>query len=256
MKTITINNEIAYEYKHNTNYYITKTGILYSIYQKGRRGIIDINNPHRVVYGTDKDGYFRVVLSKHGKLTYIKIHKIVVEQFIGEIIPPLVVNHIDGNKQNNNVNNLEIVTVRENTIHAIKTGLKNPYNHTSYINVNVEYVGKIYNFPSMTSCCNYFKDLSLVYVRHIFNNEMNFNLLMFKKINPEQTYSKIEMYYNGTLHKIFNNLKEASVYIGKPRNSISGSYHSKYSKKVNKYIITFPSVSTIENTSIDLLGSE
>lgn len=51
------------------------------------------------------------------------VHRLVVEAFTGEIPEGLVVNHLDGNKQNNHISNLEICTPAENMQHAYATGL-------------------------------------------------------------------------------------------------------------------------------------
>jgi hypothetical protein len=69
----------------------------------------------------DSLGYSRLSLSKDGNVKAHKIHRLVAEAFLfgeGQI------NHIDGNKQNNHVSNLEFCTQRENNIHAQETGLK------------------------------------------------------------------------------------------------------------------------------------
>lgn len=51
------------------------------------------------------------------------VHRLVVESFLGEIPKGLVVNHIDGNKLNNRLSNLEVVTYSENMKHAYRLGL-------------------------------------------------------------------------------------------------------------------------------------
>lgn len=71
---------------------------------------------------TKKNGYKEVCLL--GKMFYV--HRLVAGEFIEHIKNGLQVNHIDGNKSNNNVNNLEIVTPSKNSIHAYKNGLKFP----------------------------------------------------------------------------------------------------------------------------------
>lgn len=62
--------------------------------------------------------YLSVSLSKEGKKKSHNIHRLVAEAFILRPVGTTEVNHIDGNKHNNNVNNLEWVTQKENLIHA------------------------------------------------------------------------------------------------------------------------------------------
>lgn len=62
-------------------------------------------------------GYFAVELNKNGKAKTITIHKLVTYAFLNHkpCGHKLVVNHIDINRENNNLYNLEIITNRENT---------------------------------------------------------------------------------------------------------------------------------------------
>ena len=79
------------------------------------------------IYKTNYDihGYERLTIHKSGKSYNLKIHQLVAKHFL---TPPKdltdVINHIDGNKKNNNVANLEWISQGENLSHAIKTGLK------------------------------------------------------------------------------------------------------------------------------------
>ena len=80
-----------------------------------------------------KDGYIRVTLYYQNK-SYIKsVHRLTAETFIERkpIINNLEVNHIDGNKLNNNINNLEWVTHKENIMHAWKNKLFEPVREAS-----------------------------------------------------------------------------------------------------------------------------
>lgn len=72
----------------------------------------------------DKDGYLTVCLTKDGKRKLCKVHRLTLSSFSGEE-KDLQVNHIDGNKQNNHIDNLEWSTCSDNQIHAHKIGLKN-----------------------------------------------------------------------------------------------------------------------------------
>ena len=243
MKQILINKEIAYEYNKNPNYFVTKSGKIYSIYKKGGNGKTDINSPHLLSYGEDKDGYYRVVLSLNGKKKYMKVHTIIVEQFIGEIQSPKVVNHKDGNKKNNNISNLEIISIKENTIHAHKNGLT-----SNEIPVTVIYKNKTYNFKSITECRNKFPDLSNDYLKKIKQNIVLYSMIKFEKVNPNKRLTPINAYYNGLLFKTFNSMQDVDKYFKKRRGTTSSAIkYSEHRNKVNNYHVIFSSVSTIEN---------
>lgn len=69
--------------------------------------------------------YYHVLLvSDDGKRIHKNTHRLVAEAFIANPLNKPCVNHIDGNKHNNNINNLEWVTRSENDIHAFKNGLR------------------------------------------------------------------------------------------------------------------------------------
>lgn len=72
-------------------------------------------------------GYLIVQLGKHPAKICL-VHQLVAKAFIPLVEGKEFVNHIDGNKHNNCVENLEWVTTQENITHAIKTGLRNPHN--------------------------------------------------------------------------------------------------------------------------------
>lgn len=72
---------------------------------------------------TDSCGYCIVILCKNGNKETFKTHRLVAEHFIEPIKDKTHVNHIDGNKSNNLVSNLEWCNRSENVNHAIKIGL-------------------------------------------------------------------------------------------------------------------------------------
>jgi hypothetical protein len=67
------------------------------------------------------DGYLHVGLYKNGIETKFRVHRLVAEAFISN--RKSEVNHIDGDKTNNHVNNLEWVSHDENMKHASKMGV-------------------------------------------------------------------------------------------------------------------------------------
>lgn len=68
-------------------------------------------------------GYSIVSLCIKGQRKQIAVHRLVAEAFIKRIPDKNEINHIDGNKTNNSVDNLEWCTHTENVRHAFKTGL-------------------------------------------------------------------------------------------------------------------------------------
>lgn len=75
-------------------------------------------------------GYYRIRLEIKGRRKRYFRHRLVAEHFIhnDDIENKKFVNHIDGDKSNNTVDNLEWVTQSENEKHAFKTGLKHKTN--------------------------------------------------------------------------------------------------------------------------------
>lgn len=72
------------------------------------------------------DNYLKVTLSKSNKQRTFRVHILVARAFIPNPENKPEVNHIDGNKKNNKVNNLEWNTRSENELHAYKNGLAKP----------------------------------------------------------------------------------------------------------------------------------
>lgn len=64
------------------------------------------------------DGYFKTTVGGRGYF----MHRLVYETFIGKIPDDFVVNHIDGVRTNNNINNLNLMTESENCMHKYETG--------------------------------------------------------------------------------------------------------------------------------------
>mgnify|MGYP001071626227 FL=1 len=67
-----------------------------------------------------KDGYLRHCLYKHNKRKNLLLHRIIATAFIDNPGKKPQVNHIDENKLNNDLSNLEWCTVRENAIHGTR----------------------------------------------------------------------------------------------------------------------------------------
>ena len=87
--------------------------------------IINKNTGNIIKQKVERDGYVRVsLMKKTGGTTYVQLHRILMMAFNPvDNMKYLQVNHMDGNKQNNDLSNLEWVTPQENIKHAIKNNL-------------------------------------------------------------------------------------------------------------------------------------
>lgn len=72
------------------------------------------------------DGYWIAKLNRRGLQRTISVHRLVATAFLGPIKKGLIVNHIDGDKLNARLSNLEVITYAENNLHAYAAGLKKP----------------------------------------------------------------------------------------------------------------------------------
>ena len=90
--------------KENSNYFIGSNCQVYSI----RRKIF-------IKHSIDKDGYVIVALNK----IKLKMHRIIYNNFVGTLENGVPINHIDNNKKNNSIVNLETTTITKNNIHKM-----------------------------------------------------------------------------------------------------------------------------------------
>lgn len=104
---------IAWKQIESLPYEVSDTGLVRRI-ETGRHYKASLN----------KDGYRVVVFTICGKNIGRRVARLVAAAFIGPIPEGLTVNHIDGNKTNDTIENLEIVSLRENLAHATRLGLR------------------------------------------------------------------------------------------------------------------------------------
>lgn len=72
-----------------------------------------------------KDGYYQIQLQVNGKSKFVRVHRLIADTFLSNTKTDIKnhVNHIDGNKLNNVVGNLEWVSNEDNIKHAHESGL-------------------------------------------------------------------------------------------------------------------------------------
>lgn len=76
---------------------------------------------NRIAGSVDIHGYHRYDLCINGKRIVRSGHRLVAEAFIPKVKGKTLINHKDGNKTNNRVDNLEWCTCKENSTHAYST---------------------------------------------------------------------------------------------------------------------------------------
>lgn len=119
------------EYNFLRKYYADKEGNVYIVNEDAihngkvfaRKLKPYINRDHYVEY---------VLLTQDHKPKHIQAQRIVAGLFIPKIEDKNFVNHIDGNRSNNNINNLEWVNHSENVFHSWNT-IRNDENKTHYV---------------------------------------------------------------------------------------------------------------------------
>lgn len=93
-------------------------------YSASTSGLIRNNETGKILKPSlKKTGYLQVILRKDKIRVSSLVHRLVASSF-GLNIEGKQVNHKDGNKQNNSVDNLEVVTASGNVHHAFTSGLK------------------------------------------------------------------------------------------------------------------------------------
>lgn len=94
------------------------------IYEISNLGNIRKKTTKRELIGEiSKHGYRRVCLTKNKKITKKTIHRLVLQSFLGHK-EDLVVNHKNGIKTDNRLENLEWCTISENTKHSFDNGFQ------------------------------------------------------------------------------------------------------------------------------------
>lgn len=89
-------------------YKVSNLGNVYSCVKKSKRNL---------KLSLSSDGYYRVSLWKDGKAKQAKVHRLIAKAFL-DFDKEKVINHIDGIRTNNILENLELVSQKENVIHS------------------------------------------------------------------------------------------------------------------------------------------
>jgi hypothetical protein len=111
--------------KNFENYSIDEEGNVYN--SKGKLRKVNINS----------GGYKYIHLSKNGKLYLRFIHKLIYQTYVGEINDDMTIDHIDNNKLNNSITNLQQLSKYDNW---------NKWNNKRHNHINVDGYVKVKGF--------------------------------------------------------------------------------------------------------------
>lgn len=188
-------------------YSISNNGIVKSFY-KGKERLLKQTR--------DKDGYCFVGLFKNKKNKMSRVHRLVAQAFIPNPNKLPEINHIDENKQNNNVDNLEWCTHKYNSTYSLATPISQ-YSKDGKLITNWESIIKASRTLEIDSgaiahCCNKDK-YAKTFKGFIWRFKDDFCDLE-SLINGGS--KKVAQYnLDGKLIKIWNSQTEASIFLNK-----------------------------------------
>lgn len=123
----------------------------FPVYSASNYGRIRNNGTGRIMHVfTNPRGYLTLTLRKDNTQVTKSVHRLVAEAFLGGPHPGLDVNHIDGDKTNNCIENLEWCTREDNVRHAVHTGLRPGPRRRA---VRIVETGEV--FESIRECAKY-----------------------------------------------------------------------------------------------------
>ncbi len=214
--------------KNYEKYTINTIGVVVNIYTNKKRKTCICN------------GYERLTLSNNGKTKSFALHRLLAEAFIPNLCGKLYVNHINGIKTDNRLENLEWCTQQENTKHAYKTGLikgQKNYNKKSKLN-DTQILEIYYAEGSCTKIAKYF-NISHTSVLNIKNKKSKHEILNnLQTTNIQYRYLKEEdlKYDNKILKKDDQLLSSVNTLIFKDGKYTIDKKGNIYNMTTKKYL--------------------
>ena len=166
------------EVKGFDGYFVSDNGIVYTTRKNGgyHTSLRELKSKE------DKDGYLEVAMYSNKKRYWRRVHRIVAETFIPNINNYPQINHIDGNKKNNNVNNLEWCTCRQNIIHSFNVLKRKPtISNKRKIKLTNRETNDILYFETEKECAFYLK-MSYQHLNKILNGHIDISVWRKNKI--------------------------------------------------------------------------
>lgn len=206
----------------------------------------------RCFYQEAKGNYEYPAINAYGVGT-LHIHRLLALAYLSCPGDPSImeVNHKDGNKRNNALENLEWVTVSNNILHAYKTGLR-PDNKP--VLIKDLSTGKIERRYSLQECARYFKVNGEQISRYINNRDLypyrgQYELIFegeewrgltkqdIGKIRPGKPKSIVGLETETANVYVFNSMQAAADFLNVSCASVSGYVHTVEKKPLKGFIL-------------------
>lgn len=225
------NNTIVFHKTPYDGYYASKNGEVFSTKTK-----------KCLVPKIDKDGYHEYALTIQGAVKYVRGHRIIAETFLPNPENKETVNHIDGNKQNNNVTNLEWSTYSENNHHRFD--ILHCFKPVKWL-FQCSHDGVVHTNLSRKDCEKF--GVSGTYLKHIIEGTINKYFLYFDKMDD----GSFTTYWNGEIYKKYKNAKEAAKDLGMRINCVyvRAKKHKALEYITKDYKFTFQTIGNEENVT-------
>lgn len=224
--------------------HITYPGVKRDMYSISSNGSITNIMTGKQLSHVLHQGYIDVRLQTIDGSKSIRLHRLLAHEFVSNPNNSECVNHINGDKHDYSLKNLEWVSHSENTLHAYLVGLKHRYsgelnpnskitnNQSNLIksrliindgNVDLTYKDLINEIPELTKAI-----IHNIKRQLLCNDDIRFNTIMHKKSDDVVTIiSKLLMRFNKDISLVYNELIRLGI------TDVSKSYISKIK---NKYI--------------------
>lgn len=206
------------------------------LYSVSDTGLVKTHIYNKILKPRIQDGYETVVLYRNKKNKAFRVHRLVAMAFLDNPNNYEQVNHIDGNKRNNNVKNLEWCTAEQNTHHAINNGLFFSSSHISKcqpIIIKKDKYGKVvdvYKTVTEAATKNHVSRMTIYRRLHSSNENSDYTYESDRSIKYEQPPKKIrpavvQKTLDGIIVAKYTSILDAANANGVTRNAISAAIH-------------------------------